>query len=480
MFKRAVFLISLAALASAAVLPLHPRAEKASRLSDVGLILENVAIILPDESMMSEMQVAATELYMAAGQSNYLDIANRTLESYISSFEANNNPESASAWASMLIEFFDADGEPIPTGISEPYNSLLSALHNPDIAADAVDIFTELIKFVRDGYYRATEIFYSPHDLVVPTSATDSGSQEVAEESESATAPSPVDHEDSDSIGPEEDDLSDDDSAEDNTESESESSNHRSKSNYMMMLKYSTTILSLAALAHAGTVPLHPRAEAVVAPDNLGLILNNVAAAIPDEKMGSELEAAAASLIGAAGQSNYDKMANSFLDSYLSSLEANNDPAHAQEMASELVTIVQFAGDIPAEVAAPYSSFLSALKNSDIATNDADIVNEIIKLASEIYLITPELFGDNPTATGTDAESDKETGSASASDGSEPDAQSSDKEDLPSLDKDISLSDDESEHTESESKSSDASTVKHWKSGLVLAGLAVSAIASLY
>ncbi|KAJ2598798.1 hypothetical protein GGF39_002505 [Coemansia sp. RSA 1721] len=363
MFKRVVFLISLAALASAAMLPLHPRAEQTSRLSDVGLILENVAIILPDESMMSEMQAAATELYMAAGQSNYLDIANRTLESYLSSFKANNNPESVSAWASML-------------------------------------------RTIR---------------------------------------------------------------------------NHRSKSNYTMMLKYSTTILSLAALAHAGIVPLHPRAEAVVAPDNLGLILNNVAAAIPDEKMGSELEAAAASLIGAAGQSNYDEMANSFLDSYLSSLEANNDPAHAQEMASELVTIVQFAGDIPAEVAAPYSSFLSALQNSEIATNDADIVNEIIKLASEIYLITPELFGDNPTATGTDAaESDQETGSASASDGSEPDAQPTGKEDLPSLDKDISLSDDESEHTESESKSSDASTVKHWTSGIALAGLAVSVIASLY
>ncbi|KAJ2706113.1 hypothetical protein FB645_001870 [Coemansia sp. IMI 203386] len=229
MSKRAVFLISLAALASAAVFPLHPRDNESALPTNLGMVLANVALVLPNESMMSEMNVAATELHYAASRSDFQKIASDYLSFYVSSLEANNNPESASAWASKLIEFLDSLDKPVPTEISELFDACMSALHKSDIATDAADIFNEFFKFVREGYQRNPDLFYTPYDLIVPTSATESGF-DINSEKPAAVSPAlSAGHNDNVGSGFEEDSLDNDepvknDSTKDDVESDSKSS----------------------------------------------------------------------------------------------------------------------------------------------------------------------------------------------------------------------------------------------------------------
>ncbi|KAJ1822750.1 hypothetical protein LPJ56_000759 [Coemansia sp. RSA 2599] len=226
---------------------------------------------------------------------------------------------------------------------------------------------------------------------------------------------------------------------------------------------------------------LHPRADNAAAPDNLGLILNNVAALIPDSSLAGELGAAASSLIDAADKSNYEEMADTYFASLMSSLESNNDAEHAQGMASELATLIQFAEDIPDNMAEPYSSLLSALQNTEIAADAADVVNELIKFVSDVYFISPEAFDDVPQATETSmgAEDAEET-ATSAADSSERASRSSDKDNLSASEEASQTSEDADEHSEPDSSTSDAPATRNLTCGLAALGLAISTIVSVF
>ncbi|KAJ2598314.1 hypothetical protein GGF39_002697, partial [Coemansia sp. RSA 1721] len=182
-----------------------------------------------------------------------------------------------------------------------------------------------------------------------------------------------------------------------------------------MVSKRVLSVLALSAIASANVLPLHPRAEASPAPTDMGIVLNNVAALLPDEAMISELEAAATSLMEAFGQPGYDKMADEYLSSYLSILDANNDPASASQWASGIVSLLEASDEIPKEVAEPYSSLISNLQNSQVAGNSADIVKQLINFITQVRSIMPEMFEDVPQDVGNSSSNSNSSSSNSSS-----------------------------------------------------------------
>ncbi|KAJ1641670.1 hypothetical protein LPJ64_006385, partial [Coemansia asiatica] len=179
-----------------------------------------------------------------------------------------------------------------------------------------------------------------------------------------------------------------------------------------MVSKRLFSALTFSVLASARVVPLHPRAEASPAPTDIGFVLNNIADILPNESMMNELHAAASSLMSEVGQPGYEEKAEEYLSSYLSSLNANNDPASASQWASQVVSLLDPPEDIPDKVAVPYSSLISVLHSPQVAGNSADIINELIKLITSVRSIMPELFEDEAD---TDADTSTEADAASSS-----------------------------------------------------------------
>ncbi|KAJ1882057.1 hypothetical protein LPJ57_001203 [Coemansia sp. RSA 486] len=250
-----------------------------------------------------------------------------------------------------------------------------------------------------------------------------------------------------------------------------------------MVSKRVLSVLALSAIASANVLPLHPRAEASPAPTDMGIVLNNVAALLPDEAMISELEAAATSLMEAFGQPGYDKMADEYLSSYLSILDANNDPASASQWASGIVSLLEASDEIPKEVAEPYSSLISNLQNSQVAGNSADIVKQLINFITQVRSIMPEMFEDVPQdVSSSSSNSSADTKSTVIEDNSDDETPSSatEKDDAASEESDLSSDDADNESETDSDSSSGASTNGRIAFGFLSAGIAVSVMASLF
>ncbi|KAJ2706115.1 hypothetical protein FB645_001872 [Coemansia sp. IMI 203386] len=249
-----------------------------------------------------------------------------------------------------------------------------------------------------------------------------------------------------------------------------------------MVSKRVLSVLALSAIASANVLPLHPRAEASPAPTDMGIVLNNVAALLPDEAMISELEAAATSLMEAFGQPGYDKMADEYLSSYLSMLDANNDPASASQWASDIVSLLESSDEIPKEVAEPYSSLISNLQNSQVAGNSADIVKQLINFITQVRSIMPEMFEDVPQDVGSDSSSANIKSTPVIEDNSKDETSSSatEKGDAASEESDLSSDDADNESETDSDSSSDASTNGRIAFGFLSAGIAVSVMTSLF
>ncbi|KAJ1822749.1 hypothetical protein LPJ56_000758 [Coemansia sp. RSA 2599] len=260
-----------------------------------------------------------------------------------------------------------------------------------------------------------------------------------------------------------------------------------------MVSKRLLSTLTLSALAAANVLPLHPRAEATPAITDIGFVLNNVADILPNESMINELHEAATSLMQAAGQSGHDKKADEFLSSYLSSLDANNDPAYASQWASDIVSLLQSGKDIPDKVAEPYSSIISVLQDSKIKDNSSAIVSELIKFVTAVRSLMPEMFVDElGTETGTSSSGtdsvqssidSSDSGSKTTVDASDSDSKASvdaSSDEAGSEEGDLS-SDGSAEETESESESSGAPSNGRLALGLLSAtGIAISVMTSLF
>ncbi|KAJ1881095.1 hypothetical protein H4R99_001500 [Coemansia sp. RSA 1722] len=250
-----------------------------------------------------------------------------------------------------------------------------------------------------------------------------------------------------------------------------------------MVSKRVLSVLALSAIASANVLPLHPRAEASPAPTDMGIVLNNVAALLPDEAMISELEAAATSLMEAFGQPGYDKMADEYLSSYLSILDANNDPASASQWASGIVSLLEASDEIPKEVAEPYSSLISNLQNSQVAGNSADIVKQLINFITQVRSIMPEMFEDVPQDVGNSNSSSADIKSTPViEDNSDDETPSSatEKDDAASEESDLSSDDADNESETDSDSSSGASTNGRIAFGFLSAGIAVSVMTSLF
>ncbi|KAJ2385740.1 hypothetical protein GGI05_004602, partial [Coemansia sp. RSA 2603] len=164
-----------------------------------------------------------------------------------------------------------------------------------------------------------------------------------------------------------------------------------------MKFTIAVPVLAFSAIVSAKFHILHPRADAEAAPSDLGFILNNVADFVADPSLMSNIGAAATSLMEEAGKPGYDEMANAYLSSLLASADANNDPRISSQMAAAIVSLLQSANDIPEQVAEPYSSLVSALKDPEIASDAADILKELINFISSVHKLMPEAFEDFPT-----------------------------------------------------------------------------------
>ncbi|KAJ1642206.1 hypothetical protein LPJ64_005921 [Coemansia asiatica] len=219
MYKRTVSLLAFAALSFASVLPLHPRAAASPAPTDQGLPY----------------------------------------------FETINDPDFASIWASRLINSLSAIEDEVLTEYKEPYESLVSAMHNSDIATNAVDIFDELTKFIDEVQ---TIPVQTPFDNRVDSAISNTKKSSQVE----------------------------DDSA-DISEPDNESSGSLSNGRFTIGILTAGIAFSLAVL---NVMSIHPRAESIAASDNLGLILSNAAAVIPDDSIANELASAGNSLIKAA------------------------------------------------------------------------------------------------------------------------------------------------------------------------------------
>ncbi|KAJ2784457.1 hypothetical protein GGI15_002258, partial [Coemansia interrupta] len=180
-----------------------------------------------------------------------------------------------------------------------------------------------------------------------------------------------------------------------------------------MKFTIAVPVLAYSAIASAKFHMMHPRADADAAPTDLGFILNNVADLVADPSLMSEVGAAATSLMEAAGQPGYDEMANAYLSTLLASVEASNDPQLSSQMAAAIVSLLQSAGDIPEQVAEPYSSLVSALKDPEIASDAADILKELINFISSVHRLMPEAFEDFPTDETANNESDTQMSGSS-------------------------------------------------------------------
>ncbi|KAJ1721235.1 hypothetical protein LPJ53_004219 [Coemansia erecta] len=227
-------------------------------------------------------------------------------------------------------------------------------------------------------------------------------------------------------------------------------------------------VLAYSTIVSAKFHMLHPRADADAAPSDLGFILNNVADLVADPSLMSEVGAAATSLMEAAGQPGYDEMANAYLSTLLASVEASNDPQLSSQMAAAIVSLLQSANDIPEQVAEPYSSLVSALKDPEIASDAADILKVLINFISSVHSLMPEAFEDFPTDETATGESDTQDSSSNTQSSTQHVTKSSTDEDSTTK---SSKESESSGNDDNESDDMDSSTSGAARNGSVVVGL---------
>ncbi|KAJ1642205.1 hypothetical protein LPJ64_005920 [Coemansia asiatica] len=251
-----------------------------------------------------------------------------------------------------------------------------------------------------------------------------------------------------------------------------------------MVSKRVVSLLSLAAYCSAAVLPLHPRADVDIEPYEIGHAIWFIAGFLPDESKLQELDNDGELLQIEVGQPDYEQKAEKYLSSYLSSLEANNNPVSASEWASGIISLLKSSNNRASVLDVPYSSLISALQNSEIAGESADIAKELIKYIVSARDLAPELFPQTfeleTGAAGTKTGSEHISASASFSDNKLSAANSNETEseqgDLSSEDKD----EDTDEPAESNSKSSGPSASSRFTLSLLSASIAISAMVSLF
>ncbi|KAJ1893825.1 hypothetical protein LPJ66_005536 [Kickxella alabastrina] len=148
-----------------------------------------------------------------------------------------------------------------------------------------------------------------------------------------------------------------------------------------MMFKLSTPMLALTALATVNAQPIVPRGETY--PPNIVRIINDVADIflLNESKFNplyTPIIDVVIELASAKDQSNQEKV----MSSLFASLDANNDPEAASQLAADADNLFDGLEEQPTEIVSLYSSLTSVLHKPSVASEMTAIFSELISFVA--------------------------------------------------------------------------------------------------